>query len=309
MRWIRTLIAMAILLGAVAGSAHAEELTVGVFLPHSNLATNADRAAWADRLTARILEGSSGRLTAVRAQVFARRDDARRLGAGVDVLIADGLLAAELGGDAIAHLDANPAVGLFMLGTGHLDALRGKPVAVAAAGANDAAFFSNTALGGEVDASTWFSELRDAKDAASALNMVRTGAIPAAFAPVDHPAAGGLRLVHQGGAFVIGVVVAMNRTKVEPLKEALLGALSAPGAGGEVGRFRAGAGDAFSRLRGARGALRSLGAAPVLAESAETRLQAPPIRLRARGRLPAPTLGRLALPETELPETRPGEAP
>jgi hypothetical protein len=308
MSFSRWLAAMAMVGVFLSGAARAEELTVGVFLPHSRLATNAERSAWADRLAAHIQEKAGGRVT-VRAQVFARRDDARRLGAGVDVLIADGLLAAELRGEAIAHLDASPAVGLFVLGDGYLDALRGKPVAVAASGGNDAAFYSNTALGGEVDAGGWFSELRDAKDAASALNMVRTGAVPAAFAPVDHPAAAGLRLVHQGGAFVIGVVLAMNAARVNPVKDDLLAALTAPGAGGEVGAFRGGAGDAFARLRGARGALRSLGATPVLAESAETRLQAPPIRLRARGRLPAPTLGRLALPESDLPETPPSGTP
>jgi len=299
----RVLLALG-LLGAIVAvdtSARAEEITVGVFIPQSRLSTNAERSAWADALAAHIAKATEGRITA-RTQVFARREDAKTMSTRLDILISDGLFAAELGGEVIAHAAAAPAVGLYAVDGSNLSTLKGKPVAFAASGTNDAAFYSNTALAGEVSADGWFSELRDAKDAASALNMVRTGSVPAAFGPVDHPAAAGLTLINRGGAYAAAVVVVMNRAHVDPLKRDLVAAILAPGGGGQLGAFSAGMGDALVQIRAARGGLRALGAQPILAESPDAQLRAPPIRLRARGRLPPPSLGAVQLPKVTLSE-------
>jgi hypothetical protein len=283
-----------------AAPARAEELTIGVFMPQTALASNADRAAWAERLARHITTATNGRITA-RAEVFARRDDARTFSKRVDILIADGLFAADLAAEAIAHLDAQPNVGLYAQSATNISELQGKPVAYAASSDRDHLFYTNTALGGEVVGDRWFSEFRDAKDAGSALNMVRTGSVPAAFGPVDHPATAGLRLIHQGGVFATGVAVIINATRVNPLKDTLIEALlSAPG--GPAGSFRRGGGDAFARVKAARGTPRVLTTAPVLAENPALKLQAPPIRLEARGKLPETRLDNLRLPPTALRE-------
>lgn len=293
------LIMSAVFIAAAPKKAQAEELTIGVFMPQAALATNADRAAWAERLAQHVMTATNGRVTA-RAEVFARRDDARAFSKRLDVLIADGLFAADLQAEVIAHLDAGPAVGLFAQQAASLLELSGKPVAYAAASDRDSSFYNNTALAGEVAGDRWFSEFRDAKDAGSALNMVRTGSVPAAFGPVGHPAATGLKLINEGGAFVTGVVVVINAARVNPLKDILLDALTS--ATTTIGGFRRGGGDGFARLKASRGPLRALSAPAVLAENPEMRLQAPPIRLKARGRLPPASLERLQLPETELRE-------
>jgi len=288
------------LLCLTRGAASAEELTLGVFLPQAPLATNAERAAWAEQL-ARHIERESGGKLRIRTEVFARRDDAQTLSRRVDLVVADGLFAAEASGAILGHFSLNPKVGLFASGATNLRDLKGKAVAYAASGSQDGAFYSNTVLGGELVAATWFSELRDSKDAGSALNMVKTSAVPAAFAPVDHPAARGLTLLAEGGSFATGVLIAMNAARVEPHKDALLAALRTTQ--GALGPFTPGPGESFTRLKAARGPPKVLSAQPVLTDAAGGRLQAPPIRLNARGAVPRLVVEAVPLPPTELEET------
>lgn len=281
---------------ASAPAAHADELVFGVFVPEAPFATNAERSAWAERFVADIAAHAKGAFTA-RAQVFARREDAAGFAGRVDVLIADGNFLADRSLEVLAHGSAAATVALYAAqGTSVAD-LKGKVVAFASAGTNDANFYANTALAGEVVASTFFGELRDTKDATSALGAVRAGSAAAAFAPMGHPGAAGLKLLAQGGTFAIAVVGVANPAKVEPVKDALLAAL-AESAGGALGTFTRGPGDAYARAKAARGSPRVLTTPAILAGGVDAKPIAPAIRLKSHGKLPAPAvdLGALARP-------------
>ncbi len=226
----------------------AEELTVGVFLPQASFATNAERSAWGERFANDLTAKANGAFT-VRAQVFARREDALAFSGRVDLLVGDGLYALERGGDVIAHATISPGVALYAADAKTVGELAGKSIAAAEAGPAELAFYSNTVLGGELAADKFFGEIKSLKDASAALGAVKSRAVAAAFAPVGHPASAGLRILAQGGDYPIAVVVVVNKARIEPLREALLTAITQT-PGGALGSFVQGAGDAYARARG-----------------------------------------------------------
>lgn len=295
-RW-SACVAAVLLSGSVAS---AQELRIGVFLPQASFATNAERSAWGERIAAELTAKAAGAFTA-RAQVFARREDAVAFTGRVDILIADGLFALERGGEVIAHATIAPPVGLYVAGGANVGELRQEAVACAEAGPAEIRFYSNTALGGELAASSFFSEVRSLKDASATLAAVKSRAVAGGFAPVGHPAAAGLKLVAQGGSYPVGVVMVTNKARVDPLREALLGALVQT-SGGALGSFARGGSAAYQRARGARGEPRVLSAPPLLTGGSDARPAAPPIRLRTRGQVPPVDLGGALLAKPELRE-------
>ena len=284
----------------VATAARAEELTVGVYLPLAPFQTNAERSAWGDRFAADLTAAANGAFT-VKAQLFARREDALAFSGAVDVLVADGLFALERGLRPIAHVTASPAIGLYAADATRVGELQGKAVAAAQAEPGDLAFYSNTVLGGELVAADFFAEVRALKDASAALAAVKSKSVAAAFAPVGHPAAAGLRLLRQGGAYPIAVVAIARDAKVAPVRDALTTALGQCSAGA-LGTFGSGSGGAFERAAGARGTPRVKTAPAFLTGGTDAKPMAPPIRLKVKGRMPPPALSGVPLARPDIIE-------
>ena len=284
----------------VAGAARAEELTVGVFLPQASFATNAERSAWAERFVADLGERAGGAFT-VKAQVFARREDAVAFSGRVDLLVSDGLFSLDRAGEVLAHATLSPGVALYAADAATVGELAGKAIAYAEAGPAELSFYSNTVLGGELVAAQFFGEIRTLKDASAALAAVKARTVQGAFAPVGHPASAGLKLVAQGGNYPLAVVTVVQRTKVEAVREALLLAIvQAPG--GALGSFVQGPGRAFTQARAARGTPRVAASPAWLAGGVEVRPVAPPLRLKTRGRVPAVALAGTPLARPVLSE-------
>ena len=280
--------------------AAAEELTVGVFLPQASFATNAERSAWAERFAGDLTAKANGAFT-VKTQLFARREDALAFSGRVDLLVGDGLFALERGGDVIAHATISPGVALYAADAKTVGELAGKAIAAAEAGPAELSFYSNTVLGGELAADKFFGEIKSLKDASAALAAVKSRTVAGAFAPVGHPAAAGLRILAQGGDYPVAVVFIVNKARVEPLRDALLAAITQTPAG-PLGSFMQGGGDAFARARGARGTPRVANAPAFLAGGSEARPVAPPIRLKTRGRIPPADVTRTPLARPLLVE-------
>ncbi len=276
------------------------EITVGVFLPQASFATNAERSAWGERFAADLTAKANGAFTA-RAQVFARREDALAFSGRVDLLVSDGLFALERGGDAIAHASNTPGVALYAADANNVGELAGKSIAAAEAGPAELAFYSNTVLGGELAADKFFGDVKSLKDASAALAAVKSRAVAGAFAPVGHPAAAGLKILAQGGSYPVAVIVAVNKAKIDPIRDALLAAI-AQTPGGTLGSFGAGAGNAYAAARGARGAPRVASAPALLTGGTDARPVAPPIRLKTRGKVPPADVTRTPLAKPVLIE-------
>lgn len=287
---------------AVAGPASAEELVIGVYVPQAGFATNAERQAWADAFAADLGAKSGGALTA-RAQVFARREDVAAFAGKVDLLLVDGLYASERGGDIIGHATSAPAVGLYAAAGANVGDLADKDLAVPESGAGDLDFYANTALVGEVAVDPFFKDVKRTKDAAAALGAVRAGTAGAAFAPAGHPAGQGLKVLAQGGAYPVGVLVVANKAHVEPVRAALETALGgSPGGGGGLGSIVPGGGEAFAALKGLKGTPRVLSSPALLTGGVDAKPVPPPIRLRTHGKVPPPTVDASALARPTLPE-------
>lgn len=282
----------ALTMAASAPDALANEVSLGVFLPQSEQTTNAERSAYAQSLADALTAATGGAVT-FRARTFARRGDVMSFIAAkrVDVLVTDGLLVDEIGGDVVAHAAPDPAVALYGAPGSTVASLRGQVVAIAEAGSDDVDFYANTALSGELAARTWFGEVRRTKDASAALSAVRTDAASAAFAPAGHPASAGLELLAEGGAQPIAVVMVLNPTSLDPsAREAVVRALlGGAGVGGGIDGWAAGAGAALERARRLkRTPPRVTTTQPLLAEAADRRLTPPPLRMRATGRVNPP---------------------
>jgi hypothetical protein len=298
-RFLRLALALVSVLFAWSSAARAEQLTLGVYLPQASFATNAERSAWADKLAADL--GQRAGVT-VRAQVFGRREDAVAFASRVDLLVVDGLFAMAQPGEALAHASSAPALTLYTLDAKNVGALEGKVVGVTDAGAQDGRFYSNVALGGELEASRFFGELRPFKDAQTALSAVKARTIAAAFAPADHPAAQGLTVVARAGAYPVAVVLATDAKKLAATAPRLAASLAGLSLG-PLGTLSAGGGSALGQARAASGPPRGLTAPALVAGGTDQRPAAPPIRLRGKSRVPSIELTAvpLAPPVLELP--------
>jgi hypothetical protein len=140
-------------------------------------------------------------------------------------------------------------------------------------------------LGGELVAERFFAEVRPFKDSATALNAVKSKAVAAAFAHANHPAGAGLKVIAQGGSYPVAVVIVANKTRVDPLRDKLGPALAGVSVGA-LGTLSAGGGNALGLARAARGAPRVTSSPALLTGGVDQRPVPPPIRLRARGKVP-----------------------
>lgn len=314
-RWsiVQVAAALALALAALAPApaARAEELALGVFLPQATFATNAERTEYAQKLAERLTAAVGGD-TSFRARVFARRDDATAFlqARNVDVLVTDGLLLVDLAGaDVVAHALGETSAALYGRDGVTVEGLAGKTVAVVEAGQDDANFFANAALAGELAPKRYFGDLRRSKDAAAAFGAVRASAADAAFGPEGHPAASGLVLLAKGGALPVAVAAFPVGSRVPATaRPTIVAALTGgAGVGGGIKGWAGGAGDALGKARGLAAATpRVLTATPILAAGAdEGKLTPPPIRLETSGELPKPVAPKGVSVAPELPESGP----
>lgn len=290
---------IALTMAGLAEPARAQELTLGVYLPQASFSTNAERSAWADKLAADL--GQRAGVT-VRAQVFGRREDAVSFAGRVDLLVVDGLFAMSQPGEALAHASLAPALALYALDAKNVGALEGKVVGVSDAGGQDGRYYSNVALGGELDAGRFFGELRPFKDAQTALGAVKSKAVAAAFAPADHPAGQGLTVLARVGAYPLAVVLTADAKRLATTAPRLAAALTGLSVG-PLGTLSAGGGSALAQARAATGAPRGLTAPALVTGGVDQRPAAPPIRLRGKSRVPPLELTAvpLAPPTLDLP--------
>jgi hypothetical protein len=185
--------ALAILL-ALAGAAHADTLTVGLFAPTAPFPSTAARVELATRLgddLGKALGGSGA------GKVFARAADfAAAVKRGeVGVALVDATYLAVAGGNytvvAAAVRGGDTAHGwqLVARGADKLAGLRGKHVLVPAVGGRETDFVLDALLGGEVKRD-YFGKIEAAPDTVSALAAVALGKADAAFVPtgVELPA-------------------------------------------------------------------------------------------------------------------------
>ncbi len=293
------------------GLAAAQTVSVGVYLPQASFASNTERSAYADALARAMSQAAGGQLT-FEARAFAKRADLLSfLAAGkVDVLVTDGLFQVGRTGVILAHAvdgrgEEGPLAALYAApDVANLMSLRGKVLSVPEVGADNARYFINAALAGEVSGQGFFAEVRPAKDAEAALGAVKAQVTPAAFAPLDHPAAAGLRLVGQGGRIPLAVVVAPQGAALSaPIKDAVTQALlGGAGKGGGIAGWRAGTGKAFAAAaRAMQSAPLVERARPIVVPASAADVKPPRARLEATGQLPRPSVGQAAIVPT-LPE-------
>jgi hypothetical protein len=276
--------------------AHAVELSLGVFLPSAAFVTNAERSAWSDTLAKELNLRAQGAFT-VRAQVFARKEDIKAFEGRLDLLVVDPLYGLESGLELVAHVPGVP-LGLYGLETRTVGSLERQAVGYAVIGQGELALYSNTVLGGELEAATFFGSMKPYKDVGSALTAVKSREVAAAFAPRGHPASNQLVLLAEGGVYPRAVVgVARPRAALVPTLKRVFGGLPAQA----LGTFASGTSADLERIRARLGSPRVLNA-PALLTAPPVRLHAPPVRLEGRGKIPAIDTRGLPLATPTLPE-------
>ncbi len=280
----------------VAPRAHAEELSLGVFLPSAAFVTNAERSAWSDTLARELTVRAQGAFT-VRAQVFARKEDIKAFEGRIDLLVVDPLFGLESGLELIAHIPGAP-LGLYALESRTVASLEKEEVGYAAIGQGELALYSNTVLGGELEAETFFRGTKPYKDVGSALTSVKSREVAAAFAPIGHPASKQLVLLVEGGAYPRAVVaVSRSQTPRLPLLKRLFTGLDAQ----TLGAFAAGPGADLELVRNRLGPPR-VRSGPAILSAPPPRLAPPPVRLEGRGKIPNLDTRGLPLATPTLPE-------
>jgi hypothetical protein len=313
--WRAVLLGIVCVFWSAPASAQAPRtITVGVFLPNAAFASNTERSVFAERVAAAIGREAGAGYSVV-ARAFARRADLVKFlkAKKLDLLVADPLFQVGSRGTVLAHAvdddgQVGPAIALYApKGTGRLEALRGKSVAVTASGAADLRFYVASLLRGEVDPRSFFGPIREAKDAGAGVGAVQTGAAGAAFAPAGLAAAGGLEVVLEGGVLPLAVLVGELDGAAGKLPEELTGAAVRAltlggGAGGGIRGWRPGDGGALEAARADRIAVTA--EKPLLAPTTDADVAPPRVRLDAETRVPPATVKGIALPPT-LPEATP----
>ncbi|MEZ4265018.1 MAG: hypothetical protein R3F39_01475 [Myxococcota bacterium] len=313
-RHLMLALALCAFAAAPASAQSVRTVTVGVFLPNAAFSSNTERSVFAERV-AEAIGREAGAEYSVVARAFARRADLVKFlkAKKLDLLVADPLFQVGGRGTVLAHaVDENgqvgPAIALYAArGTGKLEALRGKPIAVTSAGDADLRFYIATLLRGEVDPRSFFGDTRDAKDAGAAVGAVQTGAAGAAFAPAGLAAAGGLEVVLKGSVLPLAVLVGdlggsagdlPAELDVAAIRALTLGG----GSGGGIRGWRAGDGGALEAARQDRIAVTS--EKLLLAPQPDADVAPPRVRLEAETRVPPLSVKGVSLAPT-LPEPTP----
>jgi len=184
---------------ALAGTAHAEPVTVGVFAPTAPFPSTSARVELAQRLGDSLGKSTGGTGT---GKVYLRASDfaaAVRKG-DITIALVDATYLAATGGNytvlaaAVRGGDTTHTWQLVAKGNLKVTDLRGKRVLVPAVGGREPDFIYNVMLGGEVGRD-FFAKLEAAPDTSSALAALNLGKAEAAIVPAGVELAPGTQTV------------------------------------------------------------------------------------------------------------------
>ncbi|MBA3465051.1 MAG: hypothetical protein H0T46_34275 [Deltaproteobacteria bacterium] len=243
-------IIIALALATAAGSAHAENVTVGLFAPAEPFPSTAARVDLAKRLGEHLGAALGG--TGV-GRVFARAGDfssAVKKGE-VTVAVVDATYLAGAGGGytviaaATRGGDATHSWQLVARNAEKIGQLKGKRVIVPSVGGRETDFVLNVLLGGEVG-KDFFGKIEAAPDTASTLAALGLGKADAAVVPASVELPGGvttvLALPQLSGPVLVayGSVTAAQRTELAAAAATFKGDATIGGfKGGDADQVRA----------------------------------------------------------------------
>ena len=178
-----------------AGTAAADDITIGLFAPTAPFGGTGDRVGFVNDLAAHLAKSVDVKVTGKVFSSASAFTSAVKKGE-IQFAVVDAPYAAAVGLPykilGAATRDGS-STGQWQLvassGIKKLTDLKGKKVVVPSIGAKESAFVTNSLLDGEVDAS-YFDKIMEATDPKSALTMVSVGKADAAFVPsgLDLPA-------------------------------------------------------------------------------------------------------------------------
>ncbi len=236
---------LAFLIVLVSTSAHADNVTVGLFAPSAPFASTAARVELANGLGSHLGKALGGTGS---GRNYARAGDfsAAVKKGDVTVAVVDATYLAGAGGNyiviaaAVRGGDTNVGWQLVARGSDKIGQLKGKRVLVPSVGGRETDFVLNVLLGGDIGRD-YFSKIEASPDTASALAALGLGKADAAVVPagVDLPA--GVSSVRALPTLPGPVLVAYNATPAQ--RQALATAAATFKGDATVAGFRAGDGD------------------------------------------------------------------
>ena len=236
---------VAFVLVALATTAHAENVTVGVFAPTAPFPTTGARVELASRLGEHLGKALGGTGT---GRVYARAGDfAAAVKRGdVTVALVDATYLASAGGYSVIATSVRggetaQAWQLVARGGPKIGELKGKRVLMPAIGGRETEFVVNVLLGGEV-AKDYFGKVEVAADTASALSALGLGKADAAVVPAGIDLPGGVATVLVLPAIANPMLVAYGTVSAAQ-KQTLATAAASFKGDATVAAFRAGDGD------------------------------------------------------------------
>ena len=243
MRRILILLAVGLALG---GTAHAGNVTVGLFAPSAPFPSTAARVELATKLgdhLGKALGGTGVGRTYARAGDFAaavKKGD-------ITIAVVDATYLAAAGGNytviaaAVRGGDTTHAWQLVGRGAEKISDLKGKRVLVPSIGGRETDFVLNVLLGGEV-ARDFFGKIEAAPDTASTLAALGLGKADAAVVPASVDLPGGVTTVLRLPSLAGPLLVAYGPV-TSAQKAALLAAATSFKGDASVGGFRGGDAD------------------------------------------------------------------
>ena len=228
-----------------AATAHADNVTVGLFAPSAPFSSTAERVELANRLgdhLGKALGGTGSGRNYARAGDFSA---AVKKGA-VTVAVVDATYLAGAGGNytviAAAVRGGETSIGWQLVARGavKIGQLKGKRVLVPGVGGRESDFVLNVLLGGDIGRD-YFSKIEAAPDTASALAALGLGKADAAVVPAGVDLPGGTTVVLSLPTLPGPVLVAYNLTPAQ--RQALAAAAATFKGDATIAGFRAGDGD------------------------------------------------------------------
>jgi hypothetical protein len=233
---------LALLFVLLGATAHAENITVGVFAPSAPFPSTAARVELASRLGEHVGKALGGTGT---GRVYARAGDFATAvrGGTVTIALVDAtyLAGANLGQyTVIAGSVRNGAIAsnwqLVARGGGKIDGLKGKRILVPSNGGRETELLLNVMLGGDV-AKDFFAKIEAAPDTASTLASLNLGKADAAIVPTGVDLPGGVAVVLAMPSIAHPVLVAFKADATQ--KTALTTAAGTFKGDGTINGFRA----------------------------------------------------------------------
>lgn len=236
---------IAILIVLVATSAHADNVTVGLFAPSAPFSSTAARVELANRLgdhLGKALGGKGSGRNYARAGDFSTAVKKGEL----TVAVVDATYLAGAGGNytviaaAVRGGETTMAWQLVARGADKIGQLKGKRVLVPGVGGRETDFVLNVLLGGDIGRD-YFSRIEASPDTASALAALGVGKADAAVVPAGVELPSGVSVVLSLPTLPGPVLVAYNATPAQ--RQALATAAATFKGDATVAGFRGGDGD------------------------------------------------------------------